>query len=335
MISLAMIVKNEAEGLTRCLDSVRGLVGQMVIIDTGSTDNTVELAHKAGALCHHFDWCDDFSAARNESLKHCVGDWILVLDGDEAIRRIDHDTIRGATEGPLYNTVYEHRIRHYYADGNAAMLGHTPEACNGEYPYKYDDIGGRLFRNNIGLHYEGRLHEKLMPQQKLINTGWANFTIQHYGKVDKGRERGKANMYLDIARKAFCENSSDPKCVFNYITHARIAYSWEDVRTAIDAYADTGDPIPLSVGIIAGELAHHDRDFDKALRQFQDVLRASPNNAYALTQTAVTLAAVGRLEEARTLAQAALANAPGFTHAKYILERIKRRLDGVQQQSES
>ena len=80
-----MIVKNEAANLARCLSSVEGWVDEMIVLDTGSTDRTVEVAKTLGAQVHHFDWQNDFAAARNESLKYVKGDWILVLDGDETL----------------------------------------------------------------------------------------------------------------------------------------------------------------------------------------------------------------------------------------------------------
>ncbi|MFC7492665.1 MULTISPECIES: glycosyltransferase [unclassified Nocardioides] len=82
-VSLAMIVRDEARSITRCLDSVRDLVDEMVVVDTGSVDNTPELAAAAGARVHHFTWVDDFAAARNAALDLCDGEWRLVLDADE------------------------------------------------------------------------------------------------------------------------------------------------------------------------------------------------------------------------------------------------------------
>jgi glycosyltransferase involved in cell wall biosynthesis len=82
-LSLAMIVKNEARCLARCLQSVRGVVDEIVIVDTGSTDDTVKIARESGAKVVHFQWINDFAAARNFALEHTVGDWILVLDADE------------------------------------------------------------------------------------------------------------------------------------------------------------------------------------------------------------------------------------------------------------
>jgi glycosyltransferase involved in cell wall biosynthesis len=83
--ALVMIVKNEERCIQRCLESARPFVGKMVVVDTGSTDATVGLCRDAGAQVHHFEWCDDFSAARNYALEMADSDWNLVLDADEWI----------------------------------------------------------------------------------------------------------------------------------------------------------------------------------------------------------------------------------------------------------
>ena len=84
-LSLAMITKNESASLAHCLASVRGLVDELVVVDTGSSDGTVAVAEQHGARVGRFPWCDDFSAARNESLRLCTGDWVLLLDADESL----------------------------------------------------------------------------------------------------------------------------------------------------------------------------------------------------------------------------------------------------------
>ena len=93
-ISLCMITKNEDLFLEQCLNSVKNLVDEIIIVDTGSTDRTKEISRKFTDNVFDFEWCDDFSAARNESLKHATGDWILVLDADETISEKDHHTIK-------------------------------------------------------------------------------------------------------------------------------------------------------------------------------------------------------------------------------------------------
>ena len=84
-LGLCMIVKNEERALARCLESVRNWVGEMVVVDTGSTDGTVGIAESLGARVSYFPWCDDFSAARNAALDQVTSEWVLVLDGDEAL----------------------------------------------------------------------------------------------------------------------------------------------------------------------------------------------------------------------------------------------------------
>ena len=82
-LSLAMIVKNEQYNLYTCLKQIEELVDEIIIVDTGSTDKTVELAEQFKTSVYHYTWDDDFSSARNFSLEKCNCDWILVLDADE------------------------------------------------------------------------------------------------------------------------------------------------------------------------------------------------------------------------------------------------------------
>ncbi len=84
-LSLCTIVKDEAEALPACLDSVQDVVDEMIVLDTGSTDNTIEVAKERGATVHTYPWANDFAAARNEALKYVTGDWVLVLDADERL----------------------------------------------------------------------------------------------------------------------------------------------------------------------------------------------------------------------------------------------------------
>src|SRR3989344_295540 len=93
-LSLCMITKNEEQFLEQCLNSVKELVDEIIIVDTGSTDKTKEIASKFTDKIYDFQWCDDFSAARNESLKYATQDWILVLDADEVISKEDYQKIK-------------------------------------------------------------------------------------------------------------------------------------------------------------------------------------------------------------------------------------------------
>lgn len=99
-LSLCIIVKNEAEQLSRCLASVQALVDEIVLLDTGSTDDTITIAQSFGAQVQHFVWCNDFAVARNECLKYASGDWILVLDADEVLSQDIIPLLRQAIRQP-------------------------------------------------------------------------------------------------------------------------------------------------------------------------------------------------------------------------------------------
>jgi glycosyltransferase involved in cell wall biosynthesis len=116
-ISLSMIVKNEEGTLGHCLQSVQGLVDEMIVVDTGSTDATIEIARRHGASVFSFPWGNDFAAARNESLRHCTCNWILILDADEAIDVQDHPLIRQTCEAAIAQG-YHFTLRNYHTSGS-------------------------------------------------------------------------------------------------------------------------------------------------------------------------------------------------------------------------
>ena len=84
-LSLCMIVKDEAENIRACIRSIKRAVDEILIVDTGSTDSTQEIAGALGAKVFQFPWCDDFAAARNESIRHATGDYIIWLDADDRV----------------------------------------------------------------------------------------------------------------------------------------------------------------------------------------------------------------------------------------------------------
>jgi glycosyltransferase involved in cell wall biosynthesis len=100
LVSAAMIVRNEARFLAGCLDSLAGLVDEIVVVDTGSTDHSPDIAAAHGARVHHHAWREDFSAARNEALDCAVGDWILYIDADERVRPYDRSRLEHELADP-------------------------------------------------------------------------------------------------------------------------------------------------------------------------------------------------------------------------------------------
>lgn len=145
-LSLCMIVKNEESVIKDCLESVQGVVGQIVVVDTGSTDNTVEICKKYGAEVYFYRWRDDFSAARNESIKYARGEWILWMDADERLDPGSVEKLKRLLVAEKKPVAYKMIIKNFKPDGS----------------YYFSDAH-RLFRNGMGIYFTGVIHEQVSP----------------------------------------------------------------------------------------------------------------------------------------------------------------------------
>ena len=167
-ISLCMITKNEEFFLEQCLNSVKDLVDEIIIVDTGSTDKTKEIARKFTDNVFDFEWCDDFSVARNESLKHATSDWILVLDADEIIIRTDHQKIKDIiSKSAVYDkatVAYELPQLHYTNNfmNHPDFVEIEDENFKGFYVVSIV----RLFKRSKNIFYDYCVHETIKPSLK-------------------------------------------------------------------------------------------------------------------------------------------------------------------------
>ena len=141
-LALVMIVRDEARCLRRCLESARPFVDEMIVVYTGSTDATVEIAQSAGARVEHFVWCDDFSAARNASLQHSDADWNLILDADNWL--VSAPALMDKTALRARDFIGAVLIESGFAGSSGEEVSAAFEA--------------RLLPR--GIRYEGRIHEQ-------------------------------------------------------------------------------------------------------------------------------------------------------------------------------
>jgi glycosyltransferase involved in cell wall biosynthesis len=190
-----MIVKNEEANLRTSLESVKDVVDEIVIVDTGSTDNTVKIAKEFGAKIFHFDWINDFSAARNFALKHSTGDWILYLDADERLEQ--------RSKGELKRILSRDGL-----NGVNCLINNVDEITGTPKFMKYV----RLFNNSGGIKFTGKVHEQIENSLVQNNYSISNSKIEivHTGyNLDKVGLRKKAERNLNpLIEEYSCNPSS-------------------------------------------------------------------------------------------------------------------------------
>ena len=202
-----MIVKNEAGNLRRCLESVNGAVDEIIVVDTGSTDNTSLIAQEYGALVQTFTWKDNFSDARNASLEKASGDWILFLDADEELAPQSKEALRKLTRD---NNVEGYFIKVMNYLGNEGWTDTCP------------DLIFRLFRNRKNYRFRGAIHEQIVDVI-LEQNNQAGFRmaeeiiINHYGYLDKQiDEKDKKNRNIKIIKSELEQNPANQLLRFHY-----------------------------------------------------------------------------------------------------------------------
>jgi glycosyltransferase involved in cell wall biosynthesis/predicted Zn-dependent protease len=202
-VSLSMIVKNEEEGLASCLESVAGLVDEIVVVDTGSSDGTASIAARFGARVSAFEWVDSFAAARNESLRQARGDWIFWLDADERLDQENRSRLRSLISGLKdENAAYLMRQRSPAGPGSAAAV-------------VVDQV--RLFRRLPGVLWSYRVHEQILPALRRtdVDLRRSEVVIQHGGHEDQSVRRRKLDRDLRLLLLEIAEQPEHPFTLFN------------------------------------------------------------------------------------------------------------------------
>lgn len=264
-ISLCMIVKNEEDWIDGAVESVRSIVNEVIIVDTGSTDRTPDRVRALGAQAFESKWKDSFAEARNVSLSKAREPWILVLDADERIAAKDLSAITAATHRPAADGY--HLIQRNYVFGNQ-VFGWTPNAGEYEEGRSYagyvDNPLIRLFRNSPELQFQGAVHEIIDPNRLPghLKFGWIPAVIHHYGKV-RGEERvaAKQRFYLALGLKKVEEEPANAKAYFDLgIQYQELGKHAEACACFDQAFAMTKLPLALLYWAIS----------EKNLRQYEN-----------------------------------------------------------------
>jgi glycosyltransferase involved in cell wall biosynthesis len=220
-VTLVMIVRNEEQQLAACLTPVAALFDEIVIVDTGSRDATKQIARQFAPQVFEFPWCDDFSAARNECLRHAKGDWVFWLDADDRLSAENLEKLKRLLGGlgderrvHLMDTVC---WSEFVSDGST-LISHP-----------------RLFRRIENLQWTGRVHEQLRlpPGEDAIDAVWSDVRIDHLGYQDRATQQRKLQRNMRLLRMDYAINPDDESTLL----HLGMAYfhlgRWSDADTCL------------------------------------------------------------------------------------------------------
>jgi glycosyltransferase involved in cell wall biosynthesis/Flp pilus assembly protein TadD len=201
-VSLCMIVRNEEGNMADCLRSVSDLVDEMIVVDTGSTDRTKDVAQRHGAKVFDFPWIDHFAAARNESLRHATGQWIFWLDADDRVDEENRTRLRALLAG--------------LEDENAAYVMKClclPDASG--VSTVVDHL--RLFRNHPEVRWTFRVHEQILPalRGRKADVRWSDVVIHHTGYQNQALRGKKLERDLRLLQLEQAEQPDHAFTLFN------------------------------------------------------------------------------------------------------------------------
>jgi tetratricopeptide (TPR) repeat protein len=217
-LSLCMIVRDEQEMLPRCLAAVAAAVDEIVIVDTGSTDATIELARSVGARVIERPWTGSFAEARNVSFEAATGDWLMYLDADEVLVREDAQLLRSLTTRSWREAFYLSETNYTGAPEDGTAVVHNAL---------------RVFRNRPEYRFEGRLHEQIahrLPVYLPERVETTNVRVEHYGYLGIVRDaRQKSRRNIELLRLQQAEGL--PSAFLHYNLGCEYAASGERVAS--------------------------------------------------------------------------------------------------------
>ena len=348
-----MIVKNEEASLPQALSSVKEVVDEMIILDTGSTDRTAEIAKEFGASVYHFEWCNDFSAARNEALKYVQGQWVLVLDADEVL------TPKIVPE--MKQAIKSNSLGDSSATRHLVINLVRQEVGASQSPYS---LVSRLFRNHPKIRFSRPYHamvddsvQELLqrePQWQVVSL--SRVAILHYGyqpeaiaALDKyTRARTAMEGFLathpndayvcsklgalyiqinqltegiELLKRGLTSTQVEAPVLFELHYHLGNAYTrLKNLNSAVEHYkAAIRQPLlpQLKLGAYnnLGNLLLSAGDLTTAKTAYETTLKIDPSFAAGHNNLRMTLKALGQLEEAIASYQKAIQLNPNYADA--------------------
>jgi glycosyltransferase involved in cell wall biosynthesis len=344
-LSFCIIVKNEAVNLPRCLESVRSIADELIVLDTGSTDDTVAIAQSFQAQVHSFVWCNDFSAARNAGLHFAQGDWVLVLDADEVLVPAVIPSLKRAmqpADALVINLVRQEigAVQSPYSLVSRLFRRHPDIQFTRPYHAMIDDSVAQLLRREPHwqvldlpdvaiLHYgyePGAIasRDKFQTARATMEGFFASHPDDPYVCSKLGAlyvEMGEVDRGVKLLHQGLNASSSDGMVQYELHYHLGIAYTrlrnlplaethyWQAIEQSILPSLKLGAYNNL------GSVLQAQGDWGGAKAAYETVLKIAPDLAIAHYNLGMALKAMGKLAEAIAAYQQAIALNPQSAEA--------------------
>lgn len=277
-ISQCLIAKNEENNIEYCLNHLKDIVDEQIVVDTGSTDKTVEIAKKAGAKIFHFEWIDDFSAARNFALNKAKGDWIIFLDCDEYFSEDSVSLIKECIQkfGEKKNV-----------DGLTCELINIDS--NNNILATVKNISPRIFKRKDYIRYNKKIHEVLSNTRTsnanpLLSDVSKHLKIFHTGyDKEEVKNKNKNERNENLLKKELEENPED--CKLNLylskqlnmegkyeeaLNYSLKSLEYMDKSLIFDYYYTIYSNIMINMIALSMPYIDIKKIFDEAVRNFPD-----------------------------------------------------------------
>ena len=322
-VSLCMIVKDEAVGLGACLHVAKKLVDEIIVVDTGSKDRSRDIASIFGASTFFYPWDNDFSAARNVSLSHARGDWILILDADEIIASKDHEALHKVLlQSRTGVSAFAIETRNYSFVANAFGW----QTNDGSYPKHEAGLGWvpsrkvRIFPNVEVVRFCFPVHERVEPtlSSSGIQVIDCPIPIHHYGDLSHRRKLEKARHYFEIGKAKLSQSESDPSAVRELAVQAGELERWHEAIALWQRLLDQRPDFVEAHVNIAGALWQLGQ-YPQSLEAARYAADLDPSIKEAWFNIAISQLLIGNVDKAIDLLETLTARYPGYLAADFML----------------
>jgi len=325
-LSVCVIVKNEAAHLAKCLQSVKPVADEIIVVDTGSTDHSRDIAGLFGAGVSDYQWADNFAKARNFAISRACGKWILCLDADEVISPLDYAALRNLVEKRSGRpTAYSIVTRNYINRVNA--LGWTPN--DGQYVDEEAGYGWfpsekvRLFPNQDNLRFEFPVHEMVEPALSRLGIDILScqIPVHHYGKLDEQNSAAKGQQYYRIGIQKLAEMEHSVAAIRELAIQAANLEKYEEAvslwQKVIGLRPDMADAF-VNLGTAYWNLGK----YHEAVESAKKAMKLAPNMKEAHFNLALSLLHHGQAGAAISVLENLLDKFPAYLSARFLMAAV-------------